>query len=281
MLYSILYVLPKNLLSYVFGVLAAIPWPFFLREPFIYFFAKFYKIDLYEADRDIPQYKSLNDFFTRKLKQGIRPIEDGVIHPADSTISQAGRIQEGTLIQAKGKSYFLKDFLGKSSWLYDRFEDGYFVTYYLCPTDYHRVHSPVDGYIIEVNYIPGQLWPVNSWSVDNIDQLFSINERVVVTIETPKGFCSLVMVGATNVGQITLSFDPGVRTNRFWSRKPIFKKYTTPISIKKGDEVGIFHLGSTVVMVYEKTFFSELKIQTPQKVRLGERLDQLKNKDTL
>lgn len=272
MFYSILYVLPKNFLSYVFGRIAQIRWPSFVMLPILFLFAKFYKIDLYEAEYDLSEYKSLNDFFTRRLKKGIRPIEEGIVHPADSLITQFGRIKDGSLIQAKGKNYSLEEFLGDSKWLSEKYQDGFFVTYYLCPTDYHRVHAPTDGLVVEVNAIPGALWPVNAWSVQNINNLFAINERVIVTMGTTHGFCSLVMVGATNVGQMTLRFDREIRTNQFWNRKSILKKYSYPITLKKGQEVGTFHMGSTVVMLYEKRFFQELNITLQKKVRLGEEL---------
>src|SRR5690606_8671782 len=203
MFYSILYVLPKNLFSYLFGRLALVSWPGFVVREVIRGFAKIYNIDLYEAEKPVEEYKNLDDFFTRKLKVGIRPVGPGVVHPADSDLTQFGSINQSTLIQAKGKEYSLKEFL-KIDEVSDKLGDGYFFTYYLCPTDYHRVHSPVDGKITEIHYIPGKLWPVNNWSVSNIKNLFAINERVVVIIETPKGKCALVMVGATNVGKMKI-----------------------------------------------------------------------------
>lgn len=271
MFYSILYVLPKNLISYLFGLLANITFPGFVVREVIRGFAKMYKIDLYEADKEVHEYKSLDDFFTRKLKVGIRPIGKGIVHPADSNLTQLGKIQEGTLIQAKDMYYSLKDFVQNDS-LCKKFWDGYFFLYYLCPTDYHRVHSPVDGYITDIHYIPGKLWPVNNWSTTNIKNLFSINERVVVNIETPQGFCSLVMVGATNVGKMTLTFDKDVITNKFLDRNPIKKKYDKPIPIQKGDDLGAFHMGSTVVMIYEKNLFPPNPNFVSGKVRVGESL---------
>jgi phosphatidylserine decarboxylase len=271
MFYSILYVLPKNLISYLFGLLASVTWPGFIVRQVIEAFAKIYKIDLYEAEKDIFEYKSLDDFFTRKLKVGIRPLAKGVVHPADADLTQQGKINDGTLIQAKGKNFSLKEFI-KNEILSKKLSDGYFFTYYLCPTDYHRVHSPVDGFITDIHYIPGKLWPVNQWSVGNIKNLFAINERVVVNIKTSQGVCSLVMVGATNVGKMTLTFDKDVLTNKFLDRNPLLKKYETPIVVEKGQDLGAFHMGSTVVMVYEKTFFSPANKFVSGKVRMGESL---------
>ncbi len=271
MFYSILYVLPKNFISWTFGIIAQLTWPRILIQAGIRYFAKAYKIDLNEAEKDISEYRSLNDFFTRKLKNGLRPISQGLVHPADSVLTQHGRIQEGTLIQAKGKTYFLKDFL-QDDVLFERLSDGYFFTYYLCPTDYHRVHSPVSGYVTQSQYLPGKLWPVNQWSVQNIPDLFAINERVVTTIETEQGYCALVMVGATNVGKMTLAYDKDLCTNRFWNRKGIQKKFRPPVALKKGDEVGTFHMGSTVIMVYEKSFFKSQSEFNTGPVKLGQSL---------
>lgn len=271
MFYSILYVLPKNFISYLFGVFASLTWPGFLVRQVIEIFARMYNIDLYEADKLLIEYRSLDDFFTRKLKLGIRPIAKGVVHPADANLTQQAKINGGTLIQAKGKNFSLKEFIRNDS-LTKKLSDGYFFTYYLCPTDYHRVHSPVDGFITDIHYIPGKLWPVNEWSVGSIKNLFAINERVVVNIKTSQGVCSLVMVGATNVGKMTLTFDNAVITNKFLNRNSIEKKYETPIAIEKGQDLGAFHMGSTVVMVYEKSFFSAQSRFVSGKVRMGESL---------
>lgn len=268
MFYSILYVLPKNLISWTFGKLALLSWPRPLIQNVILWFAKTYKINLEEAEKPIQDYKNLNDFFTRKLKKGIRPIGLGIVHPADAMLTQYGSISEGTMIQAKGKTYFLKDFLQDEK-LFERFSDGYFFTYYLCPTDYHRVHSPVSGYITQTHYIPGKLWPVNQWSVNTIPELFAVNERIIMTLETQEGFCALAMVGATNVGKMTLAFDSEICTNTFWNRKSLLKKYKSPVPIQKGDEVGTFHMGSTVIMVYEKSFFKENSQFQAGPVRVG------------
>jgi phosphatidylserine decarboxylase len=271
MFYSILYVLPKNLISFLFGLLAQVSWPGFVVREVIRGFARIYKIDLYEAEKEVHEYKNLDDFFTRKLKVGIRPIGKGIVHPADSDLTQSGKMGGETLIQAKGMLYSLKDFIQNEE-MTQKLLNGYFFLYYLCPTDYHRVHSPVDGHITDIHYIPGKLWPVNKWSTTNIKNLFAINERVVVNIQTPTGVCSLVFVGATNVGKMTLTFDKDVITNKFLDRNPIKKKYDKPIQISKGDDLGAFHMGSTVVMVYENKMFTQDAKFVSGKVRMGESL---------
>lgn len=248
---SITRFLPKNHLSYFVGLLVHIPLPRFLSSFIIANFAKAYKIDLSEAEFPIDHYRSLGDFFVRKLKPGLRPLgTTWALHPADSVITQAAIMKQGKLIQAKNKTYSVQSFTQDAKAL-EKWKDGFFLTYYLCPTDYHRVHSPVSGKIVRVVYIPGALWPVNSWSTDNIHELFSINERVLVEIQTDKGLIGVMFVGATNVGQIILSFDSEIRGNQLMSQAIVEKTYNE-LSINKGDELGQFRMGSTIVMLYAK-----------------------------
>lgn len=248
---SITRFLPKNHLSYFVGVLVHIRLPSFLNRFLIANFAKAYKIDLSEAEYPIEHYKSLGDFFVRRLKPGLRSVgATWALHPADSVITQAAKMKEGKLIQAKNKTYSVENFTQDAKAL-EKWRDGFFLTYYLCPTDYHRVHSPVTGQITRVVYIPGALWPVNSWSTDHVHELFSINERVLVEIQTERGLVGVMFVGATNVGQIILAFDPEIRGNQLLSKAIVEKTYAN-LSIQKGEELGQFRMGSTIVMLYSK-----------------------------
>lgn len=216
-------------------------------------FASYYNINVDEAEKKIDQYESVGDFFVRRLKEGVRPIGNSpLIHPADSVIAQIGEIRNGRCIQAKGKTYSVGELCGDPL-LEEKFREGLFVTYYLCPTDYHRVHSPVDGEIRKATHIPGHLWPVNSWSTEKIDNLFAINERVVLEMESRLGPCALVFVGATNVGQIRLAFDPEIVTNIRHNPKTFSQTYNPAISVSRGQELGAFYMGSTVVMIYPKS----------------------------
>ncbi len=160
--------LPKNHLSHMVGNLVHKRLPSPVARASVAWFAKRYRINLDEAEKPVSEYKSIGQLFTRNLKPGIRPIQDGVIHPVDGKITSWGMIKSGTLIQAKGKTYSVSDFLKSSDWA-KKFEEGSFFTYYLCPTDYHQIHSPVDGDIVQLTYVPGYLWPVNEWSVESID----------------------------------------------------------------------------------------------------------------
>ncbi|MFM6928193.1 MAG: archaetidylserine decarboxylase [Bdellovibrio sp.] len=247
-------ILPKRSLSRFVGKLMHFEGPRWFANLTIKGFASWYNIALDEAEKPYTQYKSIGDFFVRRLKSGIRPIGSSwAVHPADSQITQAAPIDSGTLIQAKGHTYKLNEFT-KDPDCDKKWAGGFFMTYYLCPTDYHRVHSPVDGHISDVRHMPGELWPVNEWSTTNVPNLFSINERVLVEIQTDFGPVAAVFVGATNVGYIELAFDKTIVGNQDDSMQFKHKHYTPEIPVKKGDELGMFRMGSTVVMIYPPMF---------------------------
>ncbi|MCB0357387.1 MAG: phosphatidylserine decarboxylase, partial [Bdellovibrionales bacterium] len=227
-MYKLLYFVPKNLLSYIVGFLAEIPWPYTINHYLKKWFVKRYHIDMGEAEHPLDSYASLGQLFTRKLKPGKRPIAEGFVHPCDGKLTQGGIILKGQLVQAKGKNYSIHKFLAEQQGWQD-FEGGHYLTYYLCPTDYHRVHFPCSGEVLSCTHVPGRLWPVNPWSVENISQLFSVNERTLTLVETEKGKVMIVMVGATNVGKISMSFDQDIVTNHSHFRQLKTKKYSPPI----------------------------------------------------
>ncbi len=196
---------PKSDLSHWVGRLVHREWPAPMNQFLIKKFAEAYSINLLEAEKDIAEYSSIGEFFTRRLKPGIRPIGEGIVHPADALITSCGKIESQKLIQAKNKSYSCAELL-RHSGLAQEFENGTFITYYLCPTDYHRVHSSVTGKIIWSCHVPGEFWPVNEWSVKNIPNLFAENERVVTVIETQFGKVAPVIVSATNVRYIFIFY---------------------------------------------------------------------------
>ncbi len=246
--------MPKRLLSRTVGILMRLPQPRVLARLLIPAFARFFNIDQEEAERSPAEYKSFDDYFTRKLKPGVRPIAQSlIVHPVDGRLTEMGVVEQGRLLQAKGWTYELPEFLGDKD-LALAYEKGHFCTYYLCPTDYHRVHAPSAGDLVSARHIPGLLWPVNEWSVSHIQRLFNLNERVVLNFKSPQGRWSLVMVGATNVGQMTVSLDPSITTNRWMWHAPTDRQYSPPMPVAAGDELGIFHLGSTVVCVFEQSF---------------------------
>ncbi len=246
--------LPKRHLSRLIGKIVHWRGPRWWARFSVKLFARYYKINLPEAEKSWEEYASIGDFFIRRLKPGLRPVGTGwAVHPADSRITQCAPIADGKLIQAKGWTYSLEQFTQDPEAL-KKWAGGIFLTYYLCPTDYHRVHSPVDGRITGVRAMPGELWPVNDWSTSHIENLFAINERILVEIETDMGSVGVVFVGATNVGHIGLSFDEKIQGNQKGPQIVQHKTYSPEIEISRGAELGFFRMGSTVVMLYPPAF---------------------------
>lgn len=240
---------PQQTLSEVAGYLAKSQNPY-IKKAFVHTFAKAYNIDLAEYERgNLDDYDSFNDFFTRELKSGMRPIDettDGIACPADGKISQIGTITNGQLIQAKGRDYdvgqLLADFeLGKA------FVDGSFATIYLAPTNYHRVHMPFDGTLLATRYVPGTLFSVNNTTAENVPDLFARNERLVCEFDTAFGRACVVLVGAMIVAGIESVATGAIK------RTPYIQHRTHDITFKKGDELGRFYLGSTAIIVLPKS----------------------------
>jgi len=252
MIHMILSQVPKNDLSHWVGRLVHRRLPAPIGPKTVEWFAKFYNINLDEAEKPLSEYHSIGELFTRRLKSGARPLGEGIVHPCDAVITAGGAIEESMLIQAKQHKFTLTEFLRSPHWA-ETFQNGAYLTYYLCPTDYHRVHMPFDAEIVWSSHVPGELWPVNAWSVENIAELFVQNERVIAVMKTSLGHIAMVMVAATNVGNISMSFDTQINTNRLGSERAVKERsYEPPVNLKKGDEFGVFHMGSTVVLIFEK-----------------------------
>jgi phosphatidylserine decarboxylase len=245
---------PKRELSHWVGRAAHQPLPGPLGPLSVAAFARAYQIDLSEAELPLEAYKTIGELFTRRLRPGARPVGAWPVHPCDALITECGGIEKLQMIQAKGRAYSVPELL-RSSRQSLPFEGGSYFTYYLSPTDYHRVHSPVDGRLSWSAHVPGELWPVNEWSVNAIANLFAINERVSFLLETARGRVALVMVAATNVGNIQLSFDAAISTI---NKQPLSERsakertYNPPKDVRAGEELGVFRMGSTVVMLAEK-----------------------------
>lgn len=242
--------LPQHGLSRCGGWLANVQQPtvknFLIRR-----FIQQYDINLREAaSADPNDYSCFNAFFTRELRNGTRNIDqntDTVVYPADGTVSQQGTISNNTLIQAKGKSFSVQQLLGSAPSETD-FNEGSFITIYLSPRDYHRVHMPMDGKLIESRYIPGKLFSVNGTTAMHIDGLFAHNERLVCIFETPLGKVALVLVGAMMVAGIETVWQP-----YYPPRMPLHKNFSQQhISLQKGEEMGRFKFGSTVIALFQK-----------------------------
>ncbi|WP_148254805.1 archaetidylserine decarboxylase [Aidingimonas lacisalsi] len=264
------YPLPHHLISRVVGMLAdtRIDW---LKRLLITAFIRRFQVDMSQAlEPDPGAYATFNDFFTRALKADARPIGNGIVSPADGTLSQAGRTHHGTLIQAKGQAYSITSLLGGDMRRAAPFRQGSFATIYLSPKDYHRVHMPVTGTLREMVYVPGRIFSVNQATADHVPNLFARNERLVCVFDTEEGPMAMVLVGAMIVaaietvwaGQVTPQSDQ-VQSIRF----------DAPITLEKGREMGRFKLGSTVVVCFgNEVTFDELGGDT--QVAMGERLDQ-------
>ena len=210
-----------------------------------------YGVDMGEAlESDINHYKSFNQFFTRALKPGVRPLADAdLVCPVDGAISQFGAIEGDQIFQAKGRNYTTTALVGGDSTLAARFAHGSFATLYLSPRDYHRIHMPCDGRLLRMIYVPGDLFSVNPATARGVPGLFARNERVVCVFETGRGPFVLVLVGATIVGSMATVWHgvvnpPRVRKVREWDYAG------QGIELKKGQEMGRFLLGSTVVMLF-------------------------------
>lgn len=276
--------LPVVALSRAFGRIADLRLPHLLRRPVLGGFARLARIDVTEAERPLEAYSSLNEFFVRRLRPGLRswPRDPEVAaSPVDGRLGQCGVVTDGRIIQAKGRWYSAAALLDDAEEA-RRFEGGVFATLYLSPRDYHRIHSPCDGVIRYARHIPGTLLPVNAPAVAHIPDLFAQNERIVCYLDGPLGRVALVAVGAYNVGRISTAFDPAWRPPpgrnrrrlaRPRQRLPETRVYDPPVPIFQGDELMAFHLGSTVVVLFEPGRVSlRSELQPGGVVKVGEPL---------
>lgn len=272
--------LPTALISRVVGAATRIPLPRPLRRPLLGAFAGVTGIRSAEAEHPLEAYPTFDAFFTRRLRPGLRQWDDapGVLaSPVDGVVGACGPIREGVLIQAKGQRYTVAEFLADPSEA-DRFEGGLFLTIYLSPRHYHRIHTPAPGQVVAARHVPGRLFPVHSAAVREIPRLFARNERLVCTLATGTGRMAVVAVGATNVGRISAAFDPdwagGAQepvTNRATPLPPL-REYADPPTVDIGAELMAFHLGSTVVVLTEPGFRIESNIRDGDEVRVGQTL---------
>ena len=215
-------------------------------------FAVRYRIDLSECP-ELDAYRTFGEFFARPLRPGLRPVAAGervLVSPVDGVVSECGPLAGGRLVQAKGIDYSAAALLGDPL-LAARFEGGAYLTIYLSPRDYHRIHFPLGGAVTGYRYLPGRLFPVNPVAVRNVPGLFGINERLVTLLDTPAGGCAVVAVGAMVVGRVRAYYDPTAPvTNRPGARAQ-GRDYLEPIPVEKGRELGAFEMGSTVILLFE------------------------------
>jgi phosphatidylserine decarboxylase len=267
------YLIPQILLSKFAGYLANCKIPV-IKNFFINTFIKLYKIDLKDAIFTNPtQYKTFNDFFTRKLKSNARQISNHpniIVSPVDGFIYQFGDIHETLLLQAKNHYFNLVDLLGGNHDLAKAFMNKRFISIYLAPQHYHRIHMPITGQLIKMIYVPGKLFSVNPITVENIPNLFARNERVICVFTTEKGKFCVILVGAMLVGSIYTSW----HTKVIRAKKIHVWDYShESILLNKGEELGYFAMGSTVIMLFEDhNFHWSNLISVGQELKLGDEI---------
>lgn len=263
-LVSLLRVMPLRSYSRLVHYAARIPVPRGARTAVYSFLGARFGMDLSEAELPLTEYGCFQDLFVRRLQAGARPLEggdDALISPVDACVSELGPVEAGSLIQAKGIHYPVAELL-KDEALGQSMEGGTFITLYLRPRDYHRIHIPLDATVCGIRRVPGTLFPVQPYMVRGLKGLFTRNERLVMELETRVGKAALVCVAASGVGNISLAFaeEEVASGGRL---------------VSKGDEIAAFNLGSTVILVFAAGAVSLAGVTPGQEVRVGQRIGTL------
>jgi phosphatidylserine decarboxylase len=268
---SLQYLIPQHILSRAVGFFANCRWVW-LKNLMIAWFIKCYQVDMSIAEKDkISDYATFNEFFIRKLKSSVRPVAtaaNSIICPVDGILSQWGEVSQGKLIQAKGFDYSLEALLNGSKFT-QNFQNGQFITLYLSPKDYHRVHMPVDGELLEMTYVPGRLFAVNFATTNQIPAIFAKNERVLCTFETNLGKMAVILVGAMLVASINTVWAGKITPNK---NKAIKSNNYKDIELRSGEEMGHFAMGSTVIVLFEPKRMCWDKLTTNQIVQFGQKI---------
>ena len=269
------YVTPQLTVSRLAGWLADMDSTPAAKNRVVRWFIKRYGVNMDEAVESDPEaYPSFNAFFTRALKPGLRPVDDResvMVSPVDGTISQLGTVTNDRVFQAKGQSFSLTELLGGDAEQAKAFENGEFATIYLSPKDYHRIHMPLAGTLREMTYVPGKLFSVNPTTAEQVPNLFARNERVSCVFDTEAGPMALVLVGAMIVGSMETTWAGVVAPDTKGVNTSSYSQLAKPIRFEKGEEMGRFRLGSTVVLVMPKDAVSWQSDQVAGKtVRMGE-----------
>ncbi len=266
---------PRKRISWAMGEAAAWNLPATMLESAIAVYSQLFGVDM--ASYEVPSggFRSFDDFFTRRLSPGARSIcedRDAIVSPCDGRLESCGSLAEDQLLRVKNQDYSAANLLGSRE-LADRFAGGGYAVIYLAPGDYHRVHASREGQVERVKHIPGTLFPVNELGSKYVEGLLCRNERMAIFQKHQSASVCTVMVGAIGVGRISLSFDPGVRSNSNtdWGDRNYegFGRKVMP-----GDELGTFHLGSTVVLLLDAHSFAEWEAPAGERVRMGQRLGQ-------
>lgn len=273
------YLIPQHFLSRIVLKLTRLKMGFFTHW-MIRRFIQHYQIDMSIAQSpDVRTYPSFNQFFTRALKPEARPLGDAdILSPVDAEISQMGHINDGSLLQAKGRSFQLSDLLAEQTTIINKFQNGLFCTLYLSPKDYHRIHIPTTGQLTDMIYVPGELFSVNQRTSEVVPNLFARNERVICVFETEFGAMALILVGAIFVGSIETVWEGVITPTRFFPPNHAsqieqwqYSDETAPV-LARAAEMGRFNMGSTVIMLLDAKRLAWLP--TEKKVLMGQGLAQ-------
>ncbi len=273
------YLLPQHTLSRLMHWLTRQEWGGFTHW-LIRRFVKHFKVDMQQAlVPEIEHYDSFNQFFTRALAEGVRPLaESALISPVDGEVSQIGAIEQGQLLQVKGHSFDLRALLGGDRAMTETFQDGLFCTIYLSPRDYHRIHMPIAGTLQRMLYLPGKLFSVNQRTARTVPNLFARNERVICLFDTEIGPVAVILVGAIFVGSMETTWEgqitpPYVSHLRHWMYEP-----EQAPQLQQGEELGRFNMGSTVLVLCQAEQVQWLKdLQASSTVQMGQALGVSKN----
>lgn len=269
------YILPHHLLSRAMHYLTRAEMGK-LSEKMIDAFIRLYGVDMEAAmESDPAAYENFNAFFTRALKPESRPIApQGIISPVDGTVSQAGKIHGETLFQAKGYEYTLTELFGGFKQLANLFADGVFCTLYLSPKDYHRIHMPVDGHPLDMVYVPGRLFSVNQRTTEKVPRLFTRNERAIALFKSSAGPMAVVMVGAMFVGNIETVWEGCIVPSDF-SKPQRWELPDNAKALKRGEEMGRFNMGSTVILLFDSDRAAWLpELAEGYKLQMGSQIGQ-------
>lgn len=272
---ALMKLLPKSAVSAAVGSITRARMPGAWHRAAMRLFARRFRVDLEEAERPLEGYGTFGEFFTRKLKPGLRPVEAGekvVVSPVDGAVSQAGTLDGDRCVQAKGISFPVGKLLGDEASAH-AFKGGAFATLYLAPRDYHRIHAPLAGKVLGYSYLPGEFWPVNPISVRMKDALFCVNERLITWMDTSAGLSAVVAVGATCVSRIHAAYDEVITHT---GKPAAVHRYPEPIPLQKGDELGMFEMGSTVILLYPPGKVRwDASLQPESALRMGLRIGEV------
>lgn len=263
---------PKEFTSRLMGQLAEKKLPRIILVPWICSYCMLFGVDMSESKKGVYGFQTFNEFFSRELAPGLRKIDaskNSVISPVDGRIMEFGRVEKHTLIQAKGKTYTLESFLEDAESA-KKFENGSFITIYLAPKNYHRIHAPTSGKITGYQYIPGSLFCVNKRSSEIVENLFSKNERLITYLESQKGLLAVVKIGACVVGKIRATYENTAFDTS--CNMKLKKTYSKKIPIEKGAEIGMFEIGSTVVLLFEKGAINFDDLPRSAEIKMGQKI---------